>query len=253
MPSVPLARALSKLGLLSRREAGPAIRAGRVRVNGRTIRDQAYRVSLTRTSIVVDGQTVVPPEWRTILFNKPRGVVTTTRDPRGRPTVFDLLGPAGRGLKAVGRLDMASAGLLLLTSDPQLANWLTNPVNAISRTYVVTVRGRVDESALSSLMTGVVDRGETLQAARVTPRKVSGRESHLIVELKEGKNREIRRLFATIGHEVTRLTRIAFGPLHLGSLPSGAWRELARDDIARAFAGAGRRYLYRDGKTAVTS
>jgi 23S rRNA pseudouridine2605 synthase len=240
VPTVPLARALSKLGLLSRREAGPAIRAGRVLVNGRAIRDQSYRVSLAGASIVVDGRAAALPAWRTILFNKPRGVVTTTRDPQHRPTVFDLLGPAARGLKTVGRLDMASTGLLLLTSDAQLANWLTDPVNAVSRTYVVTVRGRIEAASLATLLTGANDRGETLRAARVTPRKVSGRESHLTIELHEGKNREIRRLLASVGHEVTRLTRIGFGPLQLGRLPPGSWREIGRDEIARAFGGTGR-------------
>ena len=240
---VPIVRALSKLGVLSRRDAGTAIREGRVRVNGRIVTDQAHPVSLERSTIDVadaprtESRVESPSEfaWRTILFHKPRGAVTTTRDPEGRRTVFDVLGEAGRGLKAVGRLDLASTGLLLLTTDTRLADWLTDPLTAVPRTYVVTVRGRIDEASLAPALEGVADRGESLRASKVTVLKASGRESHLIVELREGKNREIRRLFAALGHEVTRLKRISFGSLELGDVPLGAWRELTQRDIAVAF------------------
>ncbi len=239
--SIALIRALSKLGLLSRRDAGDAIRQGRVRVNGRVVRDQAFAVSLERADIDVDGVHQAAPAWRTVLFHKPRGVLTTTRDPEGRTTVFDMLGAAGAGLKAVGRLDRASTGLLLLTTDTQLADRLTDPSSGVPRTYVVTVRGRVDHEALESLTDGVSDRGEPLRASAVTLLKASGRESHLLIELREGKNREIRRLMSALGHEVTRLKRLSFGPLRLGSVPPGAWREVTRKEIDEAFGGFGPR------------
>lgn len=235
MPRVPLVRALSKLGALSRTQAGAAIREGRVRVDGRVVRDQARLVDAGRARIEVDGRRHVPPPWRTVLLHKPRGVVTSTRDPAGRRTVFDVLGDAGRGLVAVGRLDLASSGLLLLTTDTHLADWLTDPAQAIPRLYAVTVRGRVDAGALDRLTGGVADRGDTLRASAAILLKVSGRESHLMVELRQGKNREIRRLFEAVGHEVTRLKRVGFGPLVLGDVPAGAWRELSRAEVVDAF------------------
>jgi len=223
---VPLNRALSKLGILSRAQATEAIRSGRVRVGGRVIDDPSHLVVPERARIAVDDVPQVRAAWRTILFHKPRGVVTTRRDPDGRRTVFDLLGDAGRRLNAVGRLDLATSGLLLLTSDTQFADWITDPANGVPRVYVVTVRGEVSPRALASI------------AARVTLRKSSARESHLTVELRTGRNREVRRLFEAIGHEVTRLKRVRFGGLELGALEPGEWREVTREEARAAFPGA---------------
>lgn len=227
--AVSLARALSKLGIASRSEARALITAGRVRVDGRVLTDPARRIAMRQTRLSVDGAEPRPPARRLILFHKPRGVVVTRRDPEGRPTVFDLLGEDGRGLVAVGRLDRASTGLLLLTNDTQLANRLTDPSNRVVRRYVVTVRGRVEPDAARRLEEGLEVAGATgarerLRATRVVIRKASGRETHLIVELTEGRNREIRRLFGAVGHEVTRLHRVAFGDFELGDLPPGRWR-----------------------------
>jgi 23S rRNA pseudouridine2605 synthase len=149
-----------------------------------------------------------------VALNKPRGVVTTHRDPEGRPTVFDVLAERGmtERLIAVGRLDLASTGLLLLTNDNALANALTDPASGVTREYAVTVRGRVDEAAAQQL------------PADVHVRKASARESHLIVTLTQGRNREIRKMFESIGHEVTRLHRFAYGPYVLGPLQPGHWR-----------------------------
>ena len=223
---VPLNRALSKLGALSRTQAADAIREGRVRVNGRVVRMPATLVTPEVARIEVDHRAVEPSSWRTLLLHKPRGVITTRSDPEGRPTVYDVLGAAGNRLVAVGRLDFASSGLLLLTSDTQLANWLTDPVNAIPRLYAVTVRGRVTLETVARLGTNV------------TLRKASGRESHLLVELREGKNRQVRRMFGDVGHDVTALKRVSFGPLELGSLTPGEHREITRKEITNAFPGA---------------
>ncbi len=229
--TVPLNRALSKLGLLSRSEAAAAILDGRVRIDGRVVRTPALAVVPERLHVEIDGRTTEAGAWRTILFHKPRGVVTTRRDPEGRPTIYDVLGPEGDGLVAVGRLDLATSGLLLLTTDTQLANWLTDPANAIPRLYVVTVRGRVSAAALSAWH------------GRVTLRKASARESHVLVELREGKNRQVRRMFADAGHEVRTLKRVKFGPLELGALAPGAHREISRNEVANAFPGAPLRAL----------
>jgi len=216
---VSLARALSKLGLASRKRAGALIAAGRVRVDGRLVTSPALRVTPERARITIDGAAVKPrAATRLVAFHKPRGTVTTRRDPEGRPTVFDVLGEAGDRLIAVGRLDLASTGLLLFTNDTQLANQLTDPARRVPRRYVVTVRGRVEP--------GEAARLETSEAVRVRIRKASNRETHLIVTLTEGKNREIRRLFESIEHEVTRVHRVAFGEVELGSLQPGEWREV---------------------------
>jgi pseudouridine synthase len=225
---VALERALSKRGLASRSDARRLIRDGAVTVNGRTVTDPLAAVVPERDLLAVGGARARPRPWRTIAFHKPRGSVTTRRDPQGRPTIFDLLGDAGSGLVAVGRLDLATSGLLLLTTDTQLAERLTNPDNRVVRRYVVTVRGRVEDDDLEVLRSGV----QGLQAASVTIRKRSNRETHLIVELTEGKNREIRRLFAAVGREVTRLLRVAYGPIELGSLQPGQWRELTAADFS---------------------
>ena len=157
--------------------------------------------------------------------------MTTRRDPEGRPTIFDALGPGADGLIAVGRLDMASTGLLLLTTDTSLGAWLTDPANAVTRHYVVTARGAVTDADARAIERGIGD----LQARSVEVRKRSRRETHLIVELTEGKNREIRRLLEAVGHEVTRLLRISFGGLELGTLQPGQFREMSRDEAAAAF------------------
>jgi 23S rRNA pseudouridine2605 synthase len=233
--TVPLSRALSKLGLLSRARAVEAIRAGRVRVNGSVVSNPAAPVAPERVRIAIDGLSRSRSSWRTIAFHKPRGVVTTRRDPHGRPTVFDVLGDTADGLIAVGRLDMATSGLLVLTNDTRLADWMTDPANAVARVYVVTVRGKVESESLERLRHGIDSGGDRLRASAVTLRKSSRRESHLTVELREGKNREVRRMFESVGHEVTRLKRVQFGALTLDGLRPGEWRHLTRTEVARAF------------------
>ena len=219
--TTPLNRALSKLGFLSRAQATDAIRAGRVRVSGQVITDPRHPVVPERVRLAIDDAPRARAAWRTLLFHKPRGVVTTARDPDRRRTIYDVLGEAGEGLIAAGRLDLASSGLLVLTNDTQLAHWITDPANAIPRVYVVTVAGEM-----------------TRELSGVTVRKRSNRETHLLVELRQGRNREIRKLFESIGHEVTRLKRVRFGGLDLGDLRPGTWRELTRSEVRAAFPGA---------------
>jgi 23S rRNA pseudouridine2605 synthase len=242
MPGVALDRALSKLGLASRAEARRLIIAGRVTVDGRVVRRPTTPIVMGRARISIEGSVPSgsapsPPSvsspTRVLLFHKPRGTITTRRDPEGRRTVFDVLGEAGRGLVAVGRLDVASTGLLIFTNDTQLANRLTDPAQRVPRRYVVTVRGRVTPETARRIETGMTvpasTRGaktERLSASRVEIRKASNRETHLIVELVEGKNRELRRLFAAVGHEPTRIHRISFGEYELGDLQPGEWRQI---------------------------
>jgi len=223
---VRLDRALSKLGLASRSDARSLILAGRVSVSGRIVRDPAALVVPETARIAIDGQDRPRSRSRTIVLHKPRGVITTRRDPEGRPTVFDLLGEDAKGLVAAGRLDLATTGLLILTTDTQLANRLTDPANAFIRRYIATVRGELSEEAARGMERGIGG----MQAHSVVVRKRSTRETHLTIELNEGKNREVRRLCEAAGHEVTRLKRVAFGPVDLGDLAPGKWRELSETE-----------------------
>jgi 23S rRNA pseudouridine2605 synthase len=230
--TVALERALSKLGLASRSEARALIADGRVTVDGRSVRDPLRPVAPERVRIAIDGDARAPAAPRTIVLHKPRGVVTTRRDPDGRPTVYDLVRDAGLHLQAVGRLDLASSGLLLFTTDTRLAAGLTDPANAVPRIYVVTARGEVDDDAVATMVRGLTIDGAPAAPRAVTVRKRSHRETHLVVELDEGRNREIRRLFAAIGHEVTRLLRVSFGGVALGTLQPGRWRDLTAPELA---------------------
>ena len=236
---VPLERALSKLGLASRAQARVLILAGKVKVNGTLRLDPLFGVNPERAKFEIEGEKVSAPEMRTFLLHKPRGVVTTRSDEKGRKTVFALLREGDAHLSAVGRLDLATSGVLLITNDTKLSHWLTEPKNEVPRVYVVSVRGEVSEEKLTQLRTdGIEDRGEFLKVDQVRLQKSSGKESHLEVTLKEGKNREIRRIFLALGHEVTRLKRIAYGGIQLGKLQPGEYRELSIAEIKTAFPGA---------------
>jgi 23S rRNA pseudouridine2605 synthase len=232
---VPLDRALSKLGLASRSEARSMIRAGRVAVDGLPVTDPATPVVPERVRLEIDGRAAERPRPLTILLHKPRGVVTTRSDPQGRPTVYGCLEGLDAHVVPVGRLDAATTGLLLLTNDTRFADWVTDPRNQIPRVYLVTVRGELADAAAESLEAGLEDEGEILAARSVRVRKRSRRETHLVVELNEGKNREVRRLLAAVGHEVTRLKRVSFGGLELGGLQPGQWREVGEEELRAAF------------------
>lgn len=233
--TVPLARALSKRGLASRAEAIALILAGRVRVGGRVVRDPGAPVVPERLDVAIDDAPAAAPPWRAIALHKPRGVVTTRRDPEGRPTVHELLVPLGDGLAPAGRLDLASTGLLVCTNDTRLAAWLTDPASGVEKEYVVTVRGPLDADTVAALAEGVRDGGEWLRPRSMTLLKASGRESQVAVVLTEGRNREVRRIFAAAGRDVTRLLRVRIGGLALGAMPPGAWRDIQRENIRDYF------------------
>ncbi len=235
---VPLERALSKLGLASRTEARELIRAGRVALDGETEIDPLRPVVPEAIRIEIDGQPIRRSQPLTVLLHKPRGVVTTRSDPQERPTVYGCLEGLNAHVIPIGRLDAATSGLLLLTSDTRFADWVTDPRNGVPRVYLVTVRGELTESTARLLEEGIEDEGEHLAARTVTIRKRSKRETHLVIELTEGKNREIRRMLAAVGHEVTRLKRVSFGGLELGDLAPGRWRVVSGDELRAAFPGA---------------
>jgi 23S rRNA pseudouridine2605 synthase len=231
---VTLDRLFSKLGIASRGTARAWIAAGRVRVNRQVIRNPDTWLSWPEDVVLLDERAIDAPARRCIVFHKPKGYITTHSDERGRKTIFDLLPKDFGFLHAVGRLDQASSGLLLLTNDSRLSSFLTDPAQRVPRIYLVTVRGEFTAAAVERACAGVLDTGELLQCASVTVRKSSSRESHLTMTLTAGKNREIRRLCQALGHEVTRLRRIQFGPFGLEDLPPGAWREMPIDDVNAA-------------------
>ncbi len=230
-----LERALSKLGVTSRAVAREWITTGRLRVNGGVRRNPEFLVTPEKATFELDGQPIGQVEVLVVMLHKPKGIVTSRSDEKGRPTVFSLIKECDTHLSAVGRLDFATSGLLLLTNDTRLASWLTDPNNAIVRTYLVTVRGRVAEEELTILKGGIHDGNELLRVSGVVLRKASGKESHLTVELTGGKNREIRRIFKAIGHEVTKLKRVVYGGLALGPLPAGEYRVVSREELQAAF------------------
>jgi len=196
-----------------------------------------------KARIEIDGKQPDRKERVLLLLHKTRGTITTRSDERGRPTVFDLL-PEDLSrfgsLHAVGRLDQATTGLLLLTNDTRLSSWLTDPESEIPRVYRVTARGEVSAEHVARMLAGVSSEVGVLKASAVELLKASGRESHLLITLHEGKNREIRRLLEAVGSEVTDLKRISFGGLELGSLKPGECRVVDDRETVEAFPGAPR-------------
>jgi 23S rRNA pseudouridine2605 synthase len=242
---VPLERLLSKWRVASRTEAQRLVRAGAVRVGGRVAKDPRQWVEVGREEVEVEGRRVGAPGaggpqvW--LMLNKPRGVVSTTKDPEGRPTVLDLVKEhAAPGLAPVGRLDQASAGLLLLTTDATLADRLLDPRSHVAKTYRVKVRGRVGVEALASLRQDTLEeQGLVLGPMEVSVEREGPKSTWLSVRLCEGKNRQIRRRLEALGHEVEVLVRTAFGPFVLGELKAGAARVLSDAEVASLRAAAG--------------
>lgn len=237
-PRHGLARVLSKLGYCSRSQAEVLIRAGRVTVDGRCERNPERATDAARERIAVDGERVLAAARVYLALNKPRGVVTTAADERGRDTVYALLESAGLPwLGPVGRLDKASEGLLLLSNDTAWAAAITEPASSLEKTYHVQVAGRPDEAALAAMLEGVVEAGERLAALAVRPLRAGEKNAWLEIVLDEGRNRHIRRLLQALGYEVLRLVRVAIGPLALGTLAKGSHRLLDADEV-RALAEA---------------
>ncbi|MBX6320566.1 MAG: rRNA pseudouridine synthase [Rhodospirillaceae bacterium] len=222
-----VARALARAGLCSRREAEAWIAAGRVAVDGRVLASPAFDVP-DGAQITVDGRplpAIEPPRlWR---YHKPRGLITTARDPQGRPTVFERLPPGLPRVMAVGRLDLNSEGLLLLTNDGALKRRLELPSTGWTRRYRVRVHGAVDPARLAALAQGITIDGVRYGPVRAALDRRQGSNAWLTIALAEGRNREVRRICEHLGWPVTRLIRIAYGPFQLGHLPPGAVDEVA--------------------------
>lgn len=215
----PLAKRIARAGLCSRREAEELVRQGRVTVDGRPIDTPGLHVG-AGCDVRIDGEPLPEPQPpRLFRFHKPRGVVVSRRDPAGRPTVWDFLPREFQRLLPVGRLDIASEGLLLLTNDGELKRRLELPATGWRRRYRVRAYGRVDPERLAALARGLDIGGVRYGPVEVRLDRQEGANGWYTVVLREGKNREVRRIFATLGLEVNRLIRVAYGPFQLGSLP----------------------------------
>jgi pseudouridine synthase len=260
-----LQKILSQAGIASRRASERLMLEGRVAVNGTTVRELGTKADPSRDDIRVDGRRIKLPErHRYILLNKPRGYVTTRSDPQKRQTVVDLLGGIREYVYPVGRLDYDSEGLLLLTNDGELAARLTHPRHSVPRVYEVQVAGVPDAHDLDRLTRGVSIDGRRTQPAEVTllpgarvhPRarslpargsrpsppvdkRVARRETATLrITVREGRNRQVRRMLESIGHPVDHLKRVAIGPIRDEKLKSGQWRDLTDDEVRRLHAAA---------------
>jgi 23S rRNA pseudouridine2605 synthase len=235
-----LQKFLSRAGAASRRQAEDLMAQGRVRVNGEPATTLGIRVEPGVDRVELDGKEIRFDRIRWILLNKPRGVLTTRRDPGGRPTVYSLLPPEHQGLKYVGRLDQDTEGLLLFTNDGTRLHALTHPSSEVPREYRALVGGIPDRAVLQRLEQGVELEDGPARAERVRMTSiVEGKGASLSLILREGRKREVKRLFDAVGHSVRRLRRVGFGPIRLGDLRPGEWRELDAAEVQALRRAAG--------------
>ncbi len=234
-----LQKVLAAAGIASRRECEELISTGRVEIDRQVITELGTRVDPLSQEIRVDGTVLARPRHVYYLVNKPPGVVSTNRDPEGRTRVIDLV-PDKTRLFPVGRLDRSSEGLMLVTNDGELANHMTHPRYEIAKTYRVRVAGRPSGEELQALRKGVHLAEGVAQVASIRVKARQQRSTDLEIVLNEGRNREIRRILARVGHKVMQLRRIAMGPLRLGELPIGAYRQLTPDEVRQLRASLGR-------------
>ena len=228
-----VARVISKLGLGSRTEAAAWVGEGRVRVNGRMVRDPEHAVRQGVDRIEIDGREPKPATRIALMLNKPRGLVTTAKDEQGRATVYSCFaGAALPWLAPVGRLDKASEGLLLFSNDPVWAARITDPDSGPAKTYHVQVNRLPDAGLLASLEYGMVVAGEHLAVKSARQLRTGEKNAWLEIVLEEGRNRQIRRLLEAFDVSVLRLVRVAIGPLALGALAKGQWRMLTAEEVA---------------------
>ncbi|MBK7877261.1 MAG: rRNA pseudouridine synthase [Planctomycetes bacterium] len=230
-----LERLLSKAGFCSRAQARELVLAGRVRVNGVVIVDPEAWFDLVRDAVVVDGRAIAPARTegrRYLALHKPRGCVTTRSDPDGRATVYDLVADCGAWVVPVGRLDLDTSGLLLFTNDTQFADRVTSPDSHVPKTYLVEAEPRLAQEALDALARGIELADGPTRPAEVELLGHRGPRTRFLLTITEGRNRQVRRMVKAVGAKVERLERVSIGPLELGELERGRWRELEPREVA---------------------
>jgi 23S rRNA pseudouridine2605 synthase len=226
-----LERVFSKAGLASRTDARSWIGAGRVRVNGKVTENPDQWIDLDHDRVTLDGKPLRAREKTYLLLYKPTGYLTTYRDPDGRPTVYDLLGDFGAWLSPVGRLDLDTSGLLLMTNDTDLAERITNPEHKIAKTYQVKASTLLTDEQIERLRAGVELSDGPTRPAAVTRLRDSGKYTHLEITITEGRNRQVRRMLEAVGSKALKLVRTAIGPIRIGDLPIGKWRKLTDEEV----------------------
>ena len=230
-PIKTLERVLSKAGLGSRTEARKWIGANRVKVNGKVIGTPDHWVDLERDTVTLDGKPVRASKRIYLLLYKPKGYITTYKDPEGRPTVYDLIQDAGQWVVPVGRLDQDTSGLLLLTNDTRFAELDTNPNYKIPKTYLVKTSTRLADEQIERLKSGVILSDGPTQPAIVKRIRDSVKYSFIEVIIREGRNRQVRRMIEAVGSKVLKLVRTEIGGVPIGDLPIGKFRELTAAEI----------------------
>jgi pseudouridine synthase len=235
-PPKTLERVFSKAGLGSRTDARGWIGAGRVRVNGKIVENPDHWVDLAQDRVTLDGKPLRAAEKRYILLYKPKGYLTTWRDPEGRPTIYDLAADAGTWLSPVGRLDLDTSGLLLLTNDTDFAERIANPDHKVPKTYQVKAATLLTGEQIENLRRGVELSDGPTRPAEVRRLRDGAKHTFLEIVITEGRNRQVRRMLEAVGSKVSKLVRTAIGPIRIGALPIGKWRNLSAEEI-RALGG----------------
>jgi pseudouridine synthase len=236
-PIKTLERVFSKAGVASRTDARSWIGAGRVRVNGRVVQNPDHWVDLERDRVTLDGKALRAAEKLYLLLYKPKGYLTTFRDPQGRPTVYDLIGDAGSWLSPVGRLDLDTSGLIVMTNDTEFAERVMNPDHKVPKTYQVKASTLLSDEQLEQLRRGVELADGPTRPAQVTRLRDSGKYTHLEITITEGRNRQVRRMIEAVGSKVLKLVRTAIGPIRIGDLQIGKWRKLTEDEFVALSSG----------------
>jgi pseudouridine synthase len=227
-----LDRVISRAGFGSRSDARKWIGAGRVSVNGKVVRTPDQWVDIKRDRVLLDGNLLRELKRIYILLYKPRGYITSYKDPEGRPTVYDLIRDANQWVGPVGRLDQDTSGLLLLTNDNDFADYLTDPEHHVPKTYLVKTSAKLDQPALQRLRDGVDLEDGPTRPAKVSLLRESASASFVEITITEGRNRQVRRMIEAVGSRVRKLVRTSIGPVEIGALEIGKWRELTRTEIA---------------------
>jgi len=226
-----LERAFSKAGAGSRTDARKWIANGKVRVNGKLIQNPDHWVDLDKDKITLDGKPLKAATKRYVLLYKPKGYLTTYRDPEGRPTVYALLGDVGKWLHPVGRLDLDTSGLLILTNDNDFAERVTNPDHKVPKTYQIKASTLLSEEQIGRLRAGVELSDGMTRAAKVERLRDGPKHTFLEMTITEGRNRQVRRMLEAVDSKVSKLVRTSIGPVRIGELPIGKWRELSAEEV----------------------
>ena len=237
-PLKTLERVLSKAGVGSRVDARSWTHAGRVRVNGQITRNPDQWIDMKRDRVLFDGKPLVARERIYLLLYKPPGYLTTYKDPEGRPTVYDLIADAGTFLSPVGRLDLDTSGLLLMTNDNQFAERVTNPTSHVPKTYLVKASTVLTDTQLQQLRDGIELADGPTRPALVTRLRDSGKYTHFEITLTEGRNRQVRRMVEALEAKVLKLVRVRIGHIAIGRLPIGKWRLLTAAEVASLSKGS---------------